>query len=230
MTGDFSRALASLLARVGGPVSNSLDEVALELATRATAAGATLARQLADLERQLEQGVALAARLAELRKQVAALEAALVNVATPTDWEHPGKIGAATPNTGRFTTVNRVTITAPVGGATLTLSDGKTFAVSSSLTLAGADGKSLTVLNSVGLAGVDGKTFTLSNTLGLAGTDGAALNIGNGGTLGSAAFKDASAFAASTNTSLAPVATDAASTQTLANSLRAALISVGIGS
>lgn len=40
----------------------------------------------------------------------------------------------------------------------------------------------------------DGKTFTSSNTLTLAGTDGSTLNIGAGGTLGSAAFTAASAY------------------------------------
>lgn len=39
-----------------------------------------------------------------------------------------------------------------------------------------------------------GKTFTLSNTLTLAGTDGSTLNVGTGGTLGTAAYTAASAY------------------------------------
>lgn len=41
---------------------------------------------------------------------------------------------------------------------------------------------------------LDGKTFTVNNTLTLSGTDGSTLNIGTGGTLGTAAFTAASAY------------------------------------
>lgn len=47
------------------------------------------------------------------------------------------------------------------------------------------------------LTGAAGKTLTFSNTLTLAGTDSASLNIGAGGTLGTAAFSASSFFAAS---------------------------------
>lgn len=40
----------------------------------------------------------------------------------------------------------------------------------------------------------NGKTLSISNTLAFAGTDGSTLNIGNGGTLGTAAFTAASAY------------------------------------
>jgi hypothetical protein len=40
----------------------------------------------------------------------------------------------------------------------------------------------------------NGKTLSVSNTLTLAGTDGSALNIGTGGTLGTAAFQNVGAF------------------------------------
>jgi hypothetical protein len=55
-------------------------------------------------------------------------------------------------------------------------------------TLAVASAKTLTVSNTLTLAGTDGKTLTLSNNLTLAGTDGSTLNVGAGGTLGTAAF------------------------------------------
>lgn len=60
------------------------------------------------------------------------------------------------------TTINKVTLTAPATGCTVTI--------------------------------VDGKTFTCSNTLTLAGTDGSTLNVGTGGTLGTAAFTAATAY------------------------------------
>lgn len=221
MTPEFSRALAVLLARVGGPMSvgvsdlvEAVEDQGLELATLASVRGHVLAQAVADLELQLAQAAQLSAHLVELRRQVADLELQLVNVAPPTDWEHPGKIGAARANSGTFTTVNKVTITAPAGSATLTLTDGKTFKVSNSLTF----------------AGVDGKTLTLSNTLTLAGNDGATLNIGAGGTLGSAAYTNSGVYAARTGVTLAAAATDPATTQALVNQLRNVLISVGIGS
>lgn len=50
-------------------------------------------------------------------------------------------------------------------------------------------------VNGIILAGTAGKTFTLSNTLTLAGTDGSTLNVGTGGTLGTAAYTAATAYA-----------------------------------
>jgi hypothetical protein len=52
-----------------------------------------------------------------------------------------------------------------------------------------------TSINGVGYTGTGGKTLTVNNTLTLAGTDGSTLNIGGGGTLGSAAFTAAGAYA-----------------------------------
>lgn len=62
-------------------------------------------------------------------------------------------LGAAT-----VTSLNGATVTTTTG--TLTLTNGKTFSVSSTLTLAGTDGKTLTVSNSLTLAGTDGTTMT----------------------------------------------------------------------
>ena len=58
------------------------------------------------------------------------------------------------------TTVNKVTLTAPATGSTLTIADGKTFTASNSITLAGTDAKTLTVSNSITLAGTDSTTMT----------------------------------------------------------------------
>ncbi len=55
----------------------------------------------------------------------------------------------------------------------------------------------LTITTSTGtLTLANGKTFTSSNTLTLAGTDGSTLNIGTGGTLGTAAYTAATAYQA----------------------------------
>jgi len=62
-------------------------------------------------------------------------------------------------------TVNKITLTPPTNGATLTLADGKTLAVDNSLTLSG--------------------------------TDASTLNIGTGGTLGTAAYTASTAYDAS---------------------------------
>lgn len=146
MTQEFSRALAALLVRVGGPVGIGMDELANELAAAgASALGAQLAHRMEELERQIDQAGQLLGALGELRKFLDGVAIAGVNVATPTDWEHPGAIGARKPNSGQFTTVNRVTITAPTAHATLTLADGKTLTASNTLTLAGNDGATLDI-------------------------------------------------------------------------------------
>jgi len=58
------------------------------------------------------------------------------------------------------TTVNKVTLTAPATGSTLTIADGKTLTASNSITLAGTDAKTLTVSNSITLAGTDSTVMT----------------------------------------------------------------------
>lgn len=65
------------------------------------------------------------------------------------------------------TTINKVTITTPASGSTLTIADGKTLTSSATLTL----------------AGTDGKTLTLSNTLTFTGTDASSVAFGTGGTV-----------------------------------------------
>jgi hypothetical protein len=87
------------------------------------------------------------------------------------------------------TTVNKVTITAPATGSTLTIADGKTLTVSNSLTFTGTDASSVafgtggTVLYSGGALGTP-SSGTLTNATGLpivAGTTGT-LSVARGGT------------------------------------------------
>jgi len=67
-----------------------------------------------------------------------------------------GALGTAT-----ATSINKVTLTAPAAGSTLTIADGKTLTANASLTLTGTDGKTLTLSNTMTLAaGADGQTFT----------------------------------------------------------------------
>lgn len=83
------------------------------------------------------------------------------------------------------TTINKVTITAPATGSTLTIADGKTLTASNSITLAGTDGKSLTLTTGLTVTTNDGtlafgaasKTLTVSNSLTLAGTDGTTMTF-----------------------------------------------------
>ena len=56
------------------------------------------------------------------------------------------------------TTINKVTLTAPATGATLTIADGKTFTASNTLTLSGTDGTSLN-LNNARLKVIGGTSF-----------------------------------------------------------------------
>lgn len=62
------------------------------------------------------------------------------------------------------TSINKVAISAPATGATLTIADGKTLTANATLTLAGTDGKTLTVSNNVTLAGTDGTVMTFPGT------------------------------------------------------------------
>lgn len=69
--------------------------------------------------------------------------------------------GTGTPYvTSGVYSINKVTLTQPATGSTLTILDGKTFGVNNSLTFAGTDGKTLTLSNSLTFAGTDSTTMT----------------------------------------------------------------------
>lgn len=69
------------------------------------------------------------------------------------------------------TTINKVTLTAPATGSTLTIADGKTLTVSNSGTLAGGDAFVLAIAAA--------KTLTVSNTMTLAGGDSTSITFPN---------------------------------------------------
>lgn len=166
MTREFSRALSDLMVRLGGVNNYSTDELATLISTEPgdVAALAALQGELTEQANQVASTAALAARVAALEKQLADVLALASGAApTPVDWEHPGKVGAGSANTGKFTTLaaqslNKVIVTQPANSATLTLADGK--------------------------------TLRIDNTVVLQANDGAVLVIGGGGTLGSAAFRN----------------------------------------
>ena len=58
------------------------------------------------------------------------------------------------------TSINKVALTAPATGSTLTIADGKTLTASNTLTLAGTDGKTLTASNSLTLSGTVSTSMT----------------------------------------------------------------------
>lgn len=78
------------------------------------------------------------------------------------------------------TTFNKLTLTQPATGSTLTIADGKTVTHSATQTFAGTDGKTLTLTNGLTVSGNDGtlsfgaasKTLTVNNSLAFSGTDG----------------------------------------------------------
>lgn len=118
MTPEFFRALSDLLTRVGGPNgtdSGDIEETAEEAlrntldlqVTQSIEAGAAIAeakKAIQDMQCQLLESVAA---VGELAKHIEWLEMQVGGVQpAPTNWERPGPIGALTPNSGLFTTLN----------------------------------------------------------------------------------------------------------------------------
>jgi len=104
MTPEFSRALSDLLVRVGGETALSNNDLAvLESFGDPLASVADLALQIADLRQQMEllqQPLAL-----PVTSYGQDFEVNYSFVPPAVDWEHPGSIGAQTPNIGSFTVV-----------------------------------------------------------------------------------------------------------------------------
>jgi hypothetical protein len=148
MTVEFARALSDLLTRVGGPNGIGTDELANMVGDQ-PGYGALIAsaiNNIAELSARVEQLGALQARIGVLEQALRDL-AQLTNMpaATPVDWEHPGKIGAAKANVAYFTKVNNVTIPITAAGSTLSLANGIVFQVKNTLILSGTDGAELKI-------------------------------------------------------------------------------------
>jgi hypothetical protein len=78
------------------------------------------------------------------------------------------------------TTFNKLTLTQPATGATITIVDGKTFTASNSIGLAGTDGKVLTLNQNLTFTGASGKALTLTGNA----TFGSDTTINGGGFAG----------------------------------------------
>jgi len=151
-------------------------------------------------------------------------DAVAVAVATKANTNSPTLV---TPNIGvaTATTVNKVTLTAPATGSTLTISDGKTLTASNTLTLAGTDSTTMTFPASSGTVLTAALQNAITNPSNLSVNLGTgALNAGIGtfsgrisssaGTTSVAAASDAAIYlsAAGNNTKYAGVWYDGSST------------------
>lgn len=105
------------------------------------------------------------------------------------------------------TSINKVTLTAPATGSTLTIADGKTLTASNSITLAGTDGKALSLAGNLTTSGSDNVTFTF--------TGATNVTFPTSGTL--AANSNATPTAAGIITSYVPVIQSAINTVTNAD-------------
>lgn len=107
MTPEFERALASLFQRVGGDNALTNEELAEILALESVPIGnGAQVQRIEYLEREVHTLRSQVAVAADLRRRIDDLERLLVMGERPTDWEHPGQIGAAARNSGKFTTID----------------------------------------------------------------------------------------------------------------------------
>ena len=206
---EFVRAMSMLFARVGGAINMGIEDLAL-LASTVTQPDQVARRAAADALAgpAIDQSAMIASligKIAALQAQVSQVEggrAELTKLARRLD-------GAEQLST--FRDPYRVNWERPGRIGYFTANTGAFTALTAQ------------TFNKVTItAPASSATLTLD--------DGATLTVpAPGGTLGSAAYKNAGAFAASSSTALAPVATDPASTQALANSMRAILVSIGAG-
>lgn len=117
MTVEFARALSDLFTRVGGDEGIGVDEITsylADLSSRPTPAEPEQFQMPApELSQLMAEMQVLRQEVADLKQQIAQaktdimsvsdLEQFIINPAQPIDWERPGQIGFATPNSGSFT-------------------------------------------------------------------------------------------------------------------------------
>lgn len=125
------------------------------------------------------------------------------------------EIGKTTKKPARVTTLNKVIITQPANTATLTLDDASVLITAGSWTETFTFTADTTVTFPVigtlaTLAGIEAFTNKSVNGITLAGTAGSTLNVGTGGTLGTAAYTLASAYVPA----MTPVASGGAASTT----------------
>lgn len=152
-------------------LSNAVDDMQKSHAYDYGAIIAELSKKIDELQSQISWAQNINSEVASVRRYAEDLDVKYSFAAPLTDWEHPGKIGAKTANTGTFSALTATTF------------NGNTWTTGTGIFTLGA-----------------GKTFTNSNTLTLTATDGSTLAIGTGGTLGTAAYTAATAYQAAQTT------------------------------
>lgn len=124
------------------------------------------------------------------------------------------------------TTINKVTLTQPATGSTLTIADGKTLTANNSITVAGTDGKTLTLTTGLTVTTNDGtlafgaasKTLTVSDSTTLATNS---ITLAGGEVITFSATNALSLLTSGSTSMTFPAATDTvvclATTQTMSN-------------
>lgn len=235
MTQEFARALGDLMVRVGGANSLDMNEIVALLGAESTPAAA-VGQLAADVRAVALEAVSrpdFSARVARLEQRVEDLAQLVVaSGQAPTDWEHPGKIGAATANSGKFTTVDT---SGAARVATLTVQTGlgafnKGLSVNGPATL-GATGTTQwsweTPIMRYFVGDGSGYSLRFTKRVGSVNTDLATFTDGGAATF--LAGFGCNGKAAQTAYALGAAATDLASVITLANNLRTMSINNGTG-
>lgn len=232
---EFQRALNALKIRVGGDEALSVSDIETLLSFAAppdietskaihdlqvdvvrdhTAEIAELRKTVEELKVQLACLTDQTAAVAEVKKYTQDLEISYSFAPPLTDWEHPGKIGAKTTNTGAFTTISasgQITSTVSTGTAPLVIASTTEVA-----NLRSATATALANARTIGGVSFNGTANITVETA----TSAAGFTVTNGFGCNGATAQTAYAVGAA--------ATDAATTQTLANNIRLALIANGI--
>lgn len=228
---EFVRAMSMLFERVGGAVNMGVDDLAL-LASTVTQPDQVARRAAADavLAPAIDQSALVAAlvgKIAALQAQVSQVEGVRAELA---------KLGRRLDGAEQLATFRdpyRVNWERPGRIGYFKANTGSFTTVNKLILTPPANSATFTL--------ADGKEFTVSNTLTLTATDTATLNIGGGGTLGTAAYRDVATDwaiqkfgcngkAAQASFALGAAATDLASVIALANNLRTMSINNGTGS
>lgn len=223
MSAEFVRALSALFERVGGATGMSSDDIAL-LATFSTppdltairavediqidrsigyeAEIATMKRAMEDMQAQFESVSGLVSSLATLRHRIEDVEVvASYRDVFRVNWERPGTLGSLTANSVAATTLTAsAAVTLSPANANVVISPSGTGIVTINPATVGSinnmviGGSTAKAINGTVIVGTTYNGNTITTGTGTLTLGSATLNIGTGGTLGSAAFTSSSAY------------------------------------